>query len=273
MTTADRSHPKEPMTGTTDTRLQSVDYQALLQQALNEPGALSSAYRAFHNFSMLNQSLAYLQCQRRGLEISPLASFSAWKSKGRLVKKGEKAISLFLPVTKSDEKVMEHGNKEAVVNRFFILKPHWFVLSQTEGPDVEWPSLPNWQIDTAIPALEIEQIPFASLNGNAQGYAVGRSIAVNPLAAFPLKTTFHELAHVLLGHTVSGQLSDDEQTPRNLQEVEAESVAYIVSSILGLPGQDSSRAYIQGWLGGETLSDASIRKIFSCADRILKAGH
>lgn len=253
-------------------RALAVDYAALLQQALTEPGALSSAYRAFHGFSALNQSLAYLQCKLRGIEVSPLASFSAWKSKGRVVRKGEKAISLFMPLTKQQEVQAADGSVEESTRTFFALKPHWFVLSQTEGAEAEWPVLPDWDLERALDALQIDRVHFAHLNGNCQGYAQGHSIAVNPLAAYPMKTACHELAHVLLGHTTEHLMSDDETTPRNLKEVEAESVAYLVTSILVLPGQESSRAYIQGWLGTDALSDASIRKVFACVDRILKAG-
>jgi hypothetical protein len=38
-------------------------------------------------------------------------------------------------------------------------------------------------------------------DGNCQGYARQRTIAVSPLAELPEKTRFHELAHVVLGHT------------------------------------------------------------------------
>jgi hypothetical protein len=37
-------------------------------------------------------------------------------------------------------------------------------------------------------------------------------------------------------------------TPRSLQEVEAEGVAFLLCSILDLPGRDESRGYIQSWL-------------------------
>lgn len=253
-------------------RLSQIDYAALLQQALTEPGALSSAYQAFHGFSALNQSLAYLQCKQRGIRVSPLASFSAWKAKGRQVRKGEKAISLLMPLTKQQEVEAADGSVEACTRTFFALKPHWFVLSQTDGAETEWPTLPDWNLPQALATLQIDQVDFEHLNGNCQGYAQGNRIAVNPLAAYPVKTACHEMAHVLLGHTATHLMSDDEATPRNLCEVEAESVAYLVTSMLGLPGQESSRAYIQGWLGADTLSDASIRKVFACADRILKAG-
>lgn len=253
-------------------RFSQVDFAALLDQALTEPGALSSAYRAFHGFSALNQSLAYLQCKQRGIEVSPLASFSAWKTKGRVVRKGEKAISLFMPLTKQQEVQTADGGVEESTRTFFALKPHWFVLSQTEGAEAEWPALPDWDLQLALDSLQITKVSFAHLNGNCQGYAQGRSIAVNPLAAYPVKTACHEIAHVLLGHTMESLMSDDDTTPRNLREVEAESVAYLVTSILGLPGQESSRAYIQGWLGADEVPDPSVRKVFACADRILKAG-
>lgn len=257
---------------TASTHLSQVDFAALLDQALTEPGALSSAYRAFHSFSALNQSLAYLQCKQRGIEVSPLASFSAWKTKGRTVRKGEKAISLFMPLTKQQAVQSVDGSVEESTRTFFALKPHWFVLSQTEGAETEWPALPDWDLDRALNSLRIAKVNFAHLNGNCQGYAQGTSIAVNPLAAYPVKTACHEIAHVLLGHTVEVLMSDDDTTPRNLREVEAESVAYLVTSILGLPGQESSRAYIQGWLGCDAVPDQSVRKVFACADRILKAG-
>lgn len=81
------------------------------------------------------------------------------------------------------------------------------------------------------------------------GYASGNRIAINPVAALPHKTRFHEMAHVL-GHTAEHALQDDERTPRSLREVEAESVAYILCSLLDLPGRDESRGYVQAWLGG-----------------------
>jgi hypothetical protein len=47
--------------------------------------------------------------------------------------------------------------------------------------------------------LIVEEIPFEMMNGNCQGYAKGRQIA--PVAQMPANTTFHELAHIELGHT------------------------------------------------------------------------
>jgi hypothetical protein len=103
---------------------------------------------------------------------------------------------------------------------------------------------------------------FDYLDGNVQGYAVKRRIAVSQLADYPHKTRFHEMAHVVLGHTLAAIAMTRPSTPRSLQEVEAEGVAFLLCSILDLPGQDESRAYIQSWLEGGQLPEKSAQRIF-----------
>ena len=83
---------------------------------------------------------------------------------------------------------------------------------------------------------------------------------------------FHELAHIVLGHTAESIMSDSEEAPKNIKEVEAESVAYILCSTLELPGIEESRGYIQSWLADEKIDDRSAQRIFSAADIILRAG-
>ena len=119
--------------------------------------------------------------------------------------------------------------------------------------------------------LNVEEIPFEILNGNCQGYAKGREIAINPVAQMPAKTTFHELAHIELGHT-SEAVHDSETLPRSLREVEAESVALLCLESLGMDGAEYCRGYIQNWLAGSTIPERSAQRIFVAADKILKAG-
>ena len=83
---------------------------------------------------------------------------------------------------------------------------------------------------------------------------------------------FKKIAHIVLGHTKEGTMTDSEHTPRDTREVEAESVAYILCSLLNLPGLTESRGYIQGWLAGNEISDKSAQKIFAAATKILDAG-
>jgi len=155
----------------------------------------------------------------------------------------------------------------------FRFRAYWFVLAQTEGEDTYTAPIPGFDIDTALRTLNITRTPFEEMNGNIQGFANGREIAVNPLAALPHKTTFHELGHVVLGHTTSERLVDSEQTARHIREVEAESVALICCETLGLEGADFCRGYIQHWLKTEKeIPNQSAAHIFGAATSILKAG-
>lgn len=111
------------------------------------------------------------------------------------------------------------------------------------------------------------------MNGNAQGYAApDRQISVSPLAVNPFKTLFHELAHITLGHVEALTLTDGEHVERNIMEVEAESVAMLSCASFELPGVEYSRGYIQSWAQGQPISDKSAQRIFSAADKILRAG-
>jgi hypothetical protein len=253
----------------------------LLNRALTEPGIVSKAYSAFHGYSIGNQLLALIQCAERGIAPGPISTFVGWRQKGRHVRNGEKAIVLCMPLTckrrrtkQSASAVSEEDKPEAVTR--FVFRPHWFVLAQTEGPDVTQTLIPQWDRRRALQTLGIVEEPFADTDGNCQGCARHRSIAVSPIAELPDKTRFHELAHVVLGHTSETDgLSDSNLTPRSLREVEAEAVALICLEALGLPGADHCRGYIQLWnrLRGTTpIPERSAQRVFKAADLILKAG-
>jgi antirestriction protein ArdC len=249
----------------------TVAWSALLSDAVNKPGVISSAYSAFYNYSVGNQMLAWSQCIARNVELAPIATYKHWQSLGRQVKKGEKAIALVMPVTIN--KKDDAGQKTGEVFQLFTIKNNWFLLSQTEGDDfANEVKTPEWSAELALSNLDITQVTFNHADGNCQGYATGKNIAINPVAALPHKTRFHELAHVVLGHTVEHSMTDSERTPRDIKEVEAESVAYILCSILNLKGLEESRGYIQGWLAGGEISDKSAQRIFGAAEKILKAG-
>ena len=71
------------------------------------------------------------------------------------------------------------------------------------------------------------------------------------------KTLAHELGHVLLGH--EAQVVVD----RDVAEIEAESVAYIVCNALGIDSASYSLAYVAGWSGG------SVERIRRTAERVV----
>jgi hypothetical protein len=250
-----------------------VQFRDLLKFAVSEPGTISAAYSAFHNYSIGNQLAALVQCSLRKIPVGPISTLKDWNSKGRFVKRGEKAIWLCMPITGKKAVKDEAGQETTEHYTFFVWKPRWFVLAQTEGQDYKPDAATHaWDRANALEALNIEERPFEMVDGNCQGYSQARAIAISPLAVNPLKTTIHEMAHILCGHTTEGRVTDSELTPRHLREAEAESVAFLVGSIIGLDNLSDSRGYIQGWLQGDSIPEKSAQKIFRVADQILKAG-
>jgi antirestriction protein ArdC len=251
----------------------TLRWSELLTEAVTRPGMMLEAYSRFHGYSIGNQIAALSQCHARKIEPGPIATLPKWRELGRHVKRGEKALWLCMPVTvtKAPDPDDTEG-KERVVT-VFIWRPRWFVLAQTEGLPYEPEPIPSWSKERALAALAVEEIPFTDLDGNAQGYAEGRKVAINPIAELPQKTLFHELGHVLLGHTAQAATADGERLPRKLEEAEAEAVALICCDSLGLMGAEFCRGYIQEWLGaGNPIPESSAKRIFHAAEEILRGG-
>jgi antirestriction protein ArdC len=254
---------------------EQIQFKQLLEEAVTKLGTLMRAYSLFWNYSLGNQIPALIQANERGIQLGPIASFNRWKELGRHVKRGEKAITLCMPVTcKRTVKEQSPDGAETegeVAFKRFVFRRNWFMLAQTDGTEYQAPAIPTCDRARALRTLDVEEIPFQMMNGNCQGYANGRQIAINPLAQMPAKTTFHELAHVELGHTTEA-VHDSETLPRNLKEVEAEAVALLCLESLGMDGAEYCRGYIQNWLAGAEIPERSAQRIFSAADKILKAG-
>jgi len=255
-----------------NTKQSGPNWLELLKEAVTKKGALLQAYRAFHNYSLGNIVLAWIQCKEQDIPLGPIATYKAWKSKGRQVQRGSKAIGLLMPVTYQKVVTDSDGNETKEPRQSFIYRKNWFVMGQTAGNPVEPDPIPDWDKARAFHVLGVTTVPFDLTNGNVQGFARGHTLSVNPVAAMPTKTCFHELGHILLGHTESGSVNDSEILPQSLKEVEAESVALLCLESLGLEGAEFCRGYIQHWLQGSEIPETSARRIFKAANTILKAG-
>ena len=120
-------------------------WSALLIEAVTKPGLIMKAYSAFHTFSVGNQILALVQCQMRGLQPGPLNTFPKWKDLGRFVKRGERALTLCMPITckrRDEESDEEHTFTS------FVYKARWFVLSQTDGQELDPITIPEWDAES-----------------------------------------------------------------------------------------------------------------------------
>jgi N-terminal domain of anti-restriction factor ArdC len=262
----------------TESNKPEVDFAALLQSAVEEPGNVRTSYSMFWNYSLGNQMLALGQCISRGIDPGPIATFNGWRQHGRFVKKGEKAIVLCMPVASKKAITIHEGGKdqgrqETITFTRFMRKPNWFVLSQTDGDEYKPENPPGFDFKRALKALDIERVEFAILDGNCHGYADKRTVAVSPVAPLPERTLLHEIAHVLLGHTAEGPMTDStERTPCDIRELEAEATGTLCCAALGIGDLNESRRYIQSWYRSKTIPEPSARKIFQAVDTILKAG-
>jgi len=274
--------------------IKQINYSELLKDAITKEGKLLEAYRAFHNFSLLNRIYACFQLAALGKDITPIKTFNQWKEANRHVKRGEKALELCMPINKTwyrycddkkfipfstskeqIEKLLVSGKVEKFQYKDFLFKKYWFSLSQTDGQEFEPENINiNWNKQKALTELSINEIPFSIINGNCQGYVTEKNeIAINPLAQLPVKTLFHEIAHILLGHTNKEVLTDNQDLTINLMEVEAEATSLLCLESLGLKGSEYCRGYIQNWYNGHEIPEKSAQRIISAAEKILKAGN
>lgn len=243
-----------------------IDWAALIETALTAPGGVGNTYNRFYNYSFMNQMLLLMQ----GVQ-EPVATYKRWQSMGRQVLKGSKAKAIVRPLV--IEKKNEAG---ALESKKVLFKPVkcLFGVSETEGAELPPVEIADWDLPTALDTLDIKEMPFTALDGNTQGYSYERYYAINPVAVAPTKTMFHEVGHIVLGHTSAEQIPQY-ATHRGVMEFQAEATAYLSMNELEQLTDDQayeSRGYIQHWLQTDRPPDTAIRQVFSATDTILKAG-
>lgn len=246
---------------------ETPEWSRLMTEALTMPGHLSSVYSRFYNYSFNNQILLFIQ----GV-TEPVATFKRWKDLNRNVKKGSKAKAILRPITVTlRDDLDDEGNPKKITK--FKLVNAIFTVSDTEGEELPEYKPAEWCEETALSALGITRVSFDEVDGNTQGYSHGKSVAINPVAAYPFKTLFHELGHVVLGHT---ETPEEYRKHRGIREFQAEAVAYLCMNSVGAQEHmdaSGSRGYIAHWLQGDTPSDAAIKAVFKAVDEILRAGY
>lgn len=244
----------------------NVDWEALIEEALTMPGGVGKTYNRFYNYSFFNQVLLFQQ----GVS-EPVATYKRWAEMGRQVQKGSKAKAILRPIAYKE--FNDKGVEESKVKGFKMVNC-LFELSETEGDELPEVVMPNWNPLLAFEKLDVEPVDFNHTSGNTMGYSIGNEFAVNPLAPYPAKTTFHELAHIILGHTRPGGMAEY-SNHRGVAEFQAEATAYLCLNELEETKHfdaAESRAYIQNWLKADRPDDAAIKAVFGAVDKILKAG-
>ena len=283
--------------------IRKIDYNKLLEEAFTKEGKIASCFSMFHNYSTLNCLIALSQVDKP----EPMSCFTNWQKMGRKVKKGEKAISLLMPVKRkiingaeAEEEIINqennmliNANGSNIENQdkedfriVFIFQNHWFLLSQTEPiegrtegqkqeeqkffEEIKTNNI-TFSIENLLKNANIEKVDFQEFNGNIQGYATvsKKQIAINPLNTNCFKTIIHEVAHILLGH------NSEDNIKHSQKEVEAEGTVYLISSILNKTEDlEESRGYIQSYLRNidNNKKEEISRNIIRTTNLILKYG-
>lgn len=217
------------------------------------------AMSKFHNYSPLNIQMIL----RQNPNASYVASFKKWKDEfSRSVNKGEKALRIFAPITvkkrdpKTNEPLLDKDGKEITYTSFKLVPV--FDVSQTDGKELPKPiyELKGSYQDygnlykSAKEVSEANGVPisFSEDTRGAKGYysPVSNEIVIKKGLSeqHTLKTIFHEMAHSDLHN-----LEKRAETPFNLStaELQAESVAFVVSSHYGLDTSEYSFGYLASW--------------------------
>ena len=253
----------------------------------------------FHNYSLNNQALIHLQRP----DATLVAGYNRWRDKfSRHVLRGEKGITIIaptpykkkieqekldpdtkLPILDADGKVVTE-EKEIEIPMFRPVKV--FDYAQTDGK----------------PLPERVASPVANLTGSVENYeafmeALRRSspvpVEVKPLSAdmdgyFSPKSqsitlregmsevqtvsaAVHEIAHAKLHNYGLQQAAERKHKSRNTEEVEAESISFMVCAYFGIETGANSFGYVATWSKNAELPEfrASLDTIGKTANGII----
>lgn len=225
----------------------------------------------FWHYSALNCLL--LQTQRPN--AIHFASYAKWQELGRQVRRGERGLAIMAPVTYRrkvgrDEPEGETEENRGVVTGFRTV--HVFAEDQTDGPD-----LPTIGRVTGNPGEKLQvlrdlvaergiELAYSDDLGGARGASYGGRVELIPgmEPAEEFATLVHEVAHELL-HRDERRV----QTTVQVREVEAEAVAFVVTTAVGLTNGTASADYLGLYGGDAKLLAQSLSHIQRVAAEIL----
>lgn len=225
----------------------------------------------FHRYSPSNVWLILSQCP----QATRVAGFQTWKEFGRYVKRGAKGIVILAPMFfrhQHKEETEDSTDDNSLVMRFRTV--HVFDVSQTEGDPLPEPTQVTGdpgayhdRLKSFVSEQAIELI-YADNLGSADGMSSGGriSLRIGLSAAEEFAVLVHELAHELLHRGEKHRL----QT-KKVRETEAEAVAFVVASSIGLETGTAASDYIQLYGGDKATLAASLERIQQTAALIINA--
>lgn len=285
----------------TEDKLEVLHYQlieAVADLATSEGWQRMLAVAArFHDYSPSNILLIGMQRP----DATRVAGFRTWKALGRYVNKGEHGIAILAPcVYKSDQVASQAGapapdretdpaaateadqGAQRLLRGFKIV--HVFDISQTDGEPLPTVAPTHLEGDapqrlmehltalTAEAGYQLERGPCRGANGYTDFVTrVVRVIDTASPAQF-VKTLAHELGHIRADHEHRFTDYASSISCRGQAEIEAESIAYLVTARAGLDASAYSVPYLAGWSGGDVdLLRESMSRVINVARAISPA--
>jgi antirestriction protein ArdC len=206
-------------------------------------------------------------------EATHVAGFRTWKKLGRQVNKGEKGIQILAPITHRQKIVLEN-DEEQEDEKLVAFRPCYvFDISQTSGKPIPAPARlrgdPGVFMDRLLGFVAERgiELRYSTRLGRTEGASMGGTIVLNASLDVAPKfgTLVHEVAHEMLHQ------GDDRTEDRKVRETEAEAVAFVVSTAVGLePGTSSSDYLLTYQTTPKTLLE-SLTRIRRAAAQIIDA--
>ncbi len=246
----------------------ATDLQAGKSEALTR---YLAAMARFRKYSLFNLMLILQACPN----ATRVAGYRTWQSMGRFVKKGQKGIMILAPVFRKRSGDGAEDNDSGDSRVLVGYRPVFvFDESQTAGADI--PSIGTVKGDPGLYLARLEQfvraqgivLEYAQDIAPAKGMSQGAKITLLPgqTAAETFSTLAHETAHSAL-HFGNPRA----ETTKRIRETEAEAVAFVVCSAIGLDPGRSAADYISLYNGDASLLLESLECVQRTATTILTA--
>ena len=253
----------------------------------------------FHNYSLNNQALIHLQRP----DATLVAGYNRWRDKfSRHVLRGEKGITIIaptpykkkieqekldpdtrLPILDADGKVITE-EKEIEIPMFRPVKV--FDYAQTDGkPLPERVASPVANLTGSVENYEAFMealrrsspvpVEFKPLSAEMDGYFSPKSQSITLREGMSevqtVSAAVYEIAHAKLHNYGLQQAAERKAKSRNTEEVEAESISFMVCAYFGIETGANSFGYVATWSKNAELPEfrASLDTIGKTANGII----
>ncbi len=273
---------REPLPPSGDPKMKTDQAKQLAENALNallealEKGQSETlrnylaAMGRFRKYSWNNVLLIYTQFA----QATRVGGYHFWLTLGRQVRKGEKGIVIFAPMVGRKRRDGEEREDNEQSRVFGFKACHVWDISQTDGAELpEFATVNGDPRDylarlNAFVASRNITLEYDSAIAPARGMSSGGKITLLPdlTPAVHLAVLAHEAAHEML-HGAERR----KQTTHIVRETEAEAVAFVVASAIGLDVNTAFSDYVQLHGGDKATLAESLAIIQQTAAVILRA--